>query len=68
MLKVYIITPFPDILNAMFEQSMLKKAIDRGKVKYIVINLFDFVKENDGRIDQKSNSVKFGYRNDFYEV
>ena len=43
MLKVYIITPFPDILNGIFEQSMLKKAVDRGKVKYIVINLFDFV-------------------------
>ena len=51
MLKIYIITPFPDILNALFNQSMLKKAIDRGKVKYIIINLFDFVKNNDGRID-----------------
>ena len=39
MLKIYIITPFPDILNALFSQSMLKKAIDREKVKYIIINL-----------------------------
>ena len=51
MLKIYIITPFPDILNALFNQSMLKKAVDREKVKYIIINLFDFVKNNDGRID-----------------
>jgi len=51
MLKIYIITPFPDILKAMFEQSMLKKAVDREKVKYVVINLFDFIKKNDGRID-----------------
>ena len=51
MLKIYIITPFPDILNALFNQSMLKKAVDRGKVKYIIINLFDFVKDHDSRID-----------------
>ena len=51
MLKVYIITPFPGILNAIFEQSMLKKAVDRKRVKYIVVNLFDFVKNNDSRID-----------------
>jgi len=51
MLKIYIITPFPDILNAIFKQSMLKKAIDRERVQYKTINLFDFVKQNDGRID-----------------
>ena len=51
MLKIYIITPFPDILNALFNQSMLKKAVDRGKVKYIIINLFDFVDRKDERID-----------------
>jgi len=51
MLKIYIITPFPDILNALFNQSMLKKAVDRGKVEYIIINLFDFVKDHDSRID-----------------
>ena len=51
MLKIYIITPFPDILNAVFKQSMLKKAIDREKVKYIVVDLFDFAKGHDERID-----------------
>ena len=43
MLKIYIITPFPDILSAIFEQSMLKKAVDREKVEYITVNLLDFV-------------------------
>ena len=51
MLTIYVITPFPDILDAIFNQSMLKKAVDRQKVKYVVINLFDFLNKDDGRID-----------------
>ena len=60
MLKIYIITPFPEILNAVFEQSMLKKAVDRKKVKYIIINLFDFVNQNDGRIDDYPYGIEKG--------
>ncbi|MBI45421.1 MAG: tRNA (guanosine(37)-N1)-methyltransferase TrmD [Candidatus Marinimicrobia bacterium] len=60
MLTIYVITPFPDILNAIFGQSMLKKAVDREKVKYVVINLFDFVNKDDGGIDDYPFGVSKG--------
>jgi len=51
MLKIYIITPFPDFLAPILNQSMLKKSVERNKVEYNIINLFDFVNNNDNRID-----------------
>jgi len=50
MLKIYIISPFPEILKSILSESMLKKAIERDKVDYKIINLFDFLDAND-RID-----------------
>ena len=50
MLKIYIISPFPDMLNSILEESMLKKAVERNKVEYNIINLFDFL-DNHDRID-----------------
>ena len=50
MLKIYIISPFPEILKSILSESMLKKAIERNKVDYKIINLFDFLDTND-RID-----------------
>ena len=50
MLKIYIISPFPEILKSILSESMLKKAIERDKVDYKIINLFDFLDTND-RID-----------------
>jgi tRNA (guanine37-N1)-methyltransferase len=50
MLKIYIITPFPDIVKPILGQSMLKKAVDREKVEYNIIDLYDYVKDQD-RID-----------------
>ena len=50
MLKIYIISPFPQILKSILSESMLKKAIERNKVDYKIVNLFDFLDTND-RID-----------------
>ena len=51
MLEIYIITPFPDFLIPILKQSMFKKSIERDKVKYTIVNLFDFLDDKDGRID-----------------
>ena len=51
MLTIHIITPFPNLLLPILEQSMFRKSVERNKVKYNVINLFDYVNDNDGRID-----------------
>tara|TARA_Y100000996_G_C22528033_1_gene645275 strand:+ start:910 stop:1614 length:705 start_codon:yes stop_codon:yes gene_type:complete len=50
MLKIYIITPFPDLIAPVLMQSMLKKSVERNKVEYNIINLFDFL-DDDSRID-----------------
>lgn len=42
MLKVQIISLFPDIVKPVFESSMLWKAKDKGLVEYCYINLRDF--------------------------
>jgi|TARA_B110000263_G_C15288256_1_gene501971 tRNA (guanine37-N1)-methyltransferase len=51
MLKIYIITPFPDFLVPVLQQSMFKKSVERNKVEYNIINLFDFLDDKDSRID-----------------
>ena len=51
MLTIHIITPFPDLLLPILGQSMFRKSVERNKVKYNIINLFDYVNDNDGRID-----------------
>ena len=51
MLKINIITPFPDFLVPILQQSMLKKSVERNKVEYNIINLFDFLNDKDNRID-----------------
>ena len=51
MLRIHIITPFPDFLAPVLMQSMLKKSVERNKVEYNIINLFDFLDNEDSRID-----------------
>ena len=51
MLKIYIITPFPDIVKPILNESMLKKAVERDKVEFVIINLFDFLDTKENRLD-----------------
>ena len=51
MLKIYIITPFPNIVRPILNESMLKKAVERNKVEFIIINLFDFLDNEENRLD-----------------
>ena len=51
MLKIYIITPFPNIVKPILNESMLKKSVERDKVEFIIINLFDFLDNKENRLD-----------------
>ena len=51
MLTIYIITPFPNIVKPILNESMLKKSVERNKAKFIIINLFDFLDDNEARLD-----------------
>ena len=51
MLSIYILTPFPDIVKPILNESMLKKSVERNKVKFIIINLFDFLDNKENRLD-----------------
>ena len=51
MMKVYIITPFPEIITPVLGESMLAKAEERGKVEYHILNLFEFLENKNDRID-----------------
>ncbi len=51
MLTIYIITPFPNIVKPILNESMLKKSVERNKVKFIIINLFDFLDDKETRLD-----------------
>jgi len=51
MMKVYIITPFPEIITSVLGESMLAKAEEREKVEYHILNLFEFLENKNDRID-----------------
>ena len=51
MLKIYIITPFPNIVKPILNESMLRKSVERDKVEFIIINLFDFLDNKENRLD-----------------
>ena len=51
-MKVYIVTPFPDMINSIINSSILAKSQERDCVEYYVYNLFDFAnKSTNKRID-----------------
>jgi len=51
MLSIYIITPFPEVVNPILNSSILNKAKEKKIVRYEVINLFDFLDTKTDRID-----------------
>ena len=51
-MKVYIVTPFPDMINSIINSSILAKSQERDCVEYYVYNLFEFAnKSTNKRID-----------------
>ena len=51
MLIINIITPFPDMFNIFLNNSIILKAKEKNKVKFNIINLFDYLGNSQQRID-----------------
>ena len=41
-MNIHFITPFPNVINSVMENSMIKKAQDSGLIDYKVYNLFEY--------------------------
>jgi len=50
-MKVFIITPFPDVIHSFMQNSMIKKAQEHEIVDYKVLNLFDYADKPHRNID-----------------
>ena len=50
-MKVFIITPFPDVIHSFMQNSMIKKAQEHEIIDYKVLNLFDYADKPHRNID-----------------
>ncbi len=50
-MKIYLLTPFPDMTKAVISESILGRAETKQHVQYHVVNLFDFADPPHFRID-----------------
>ena len=51
MMKISILTLFPNMLDGFLNESIIKRAIDKGKVEVELINFRDFSKYNNNQVD-----------------
>ena len=51
MKTISIITPIPDMINSIIEQSILRKSIERDVVKFDLVDLRDYGLGNYRQID-----------------
>lgn len=50
-MDIFFITPFPETINSFMENSMIKKAKDKGLINYKVFNLFEYANSPHQNID-----------------
>ena len=50
-MKIDILTLFPDMFNGVFEESIIKRAIDEDKVTINIINFRDYTKDPHNKVD-----------------
>ena len=50
-MKIDILTLFPDMFNGVFEESIIKRAIESEKVKINIINFRDYTKDPHNKVD-----------------
>ena len=50
-MKIDVLTLFPDMFDGVFEESIIKRAIDSGKVKINIINFRDYTKDPHNKVD-----------------
>ena len=53
-MKINILSLFPSIIAPFFENSIMKKVVDRGIVSYELISIRDFSKDKHKRCDDIS--------------
>lgn len=53
MKQIVIITPTPDTINSLVENSLLRQAVGRKIVEFIILNLRDFAKGNYRQVDDE---------------
>ena len=51
MLKIDILTIFPNMFDGVFQESILKRAIDDGKIEINLINFRDFTNDPHNKVD-----------------
>ena len=51
MLKIDILTLFPNMFDGVFQESILKRAIDDGKIEINLINFRDFTNDSHNKVD-----------------
>ncbi len=51
MLKIDILTLFPNMFDGVFQESILKRAIDDGKIEVNLINFRDFTNDPHNKVD-----------------
>ena len=59
-MKVYFITPFPQIINSAISDSILGRAQSKGLVSYNIHNLFEYTDDPNNRIDDYPFGGGFG--------
>ena len=52
-MKIFIVTAFPGIIQACLNETMYRKAAEKGCVEYLVWNLRDFTRDKHKQIDDK---------------
>lgn len=52
-MKITVLTLFPKMIEGFFEESIIKRAQDKGVVEIEVVNLRDFAKDKYGSVDDK---------------
>ena len=50
-MKIFIITPFPELIDNFMNGTMIKKAQDKALVNYKTLNLFDYTDHPHRNID-----------------
>ena len=52
-MRITILTPFPEMVKTVIGTSILERAVERGAVKYNLVNLFDYADEPHRKIDDE---------------
>ena len=58
-MDIHFLTPFPEMINSILNESILSRSASKGIVKYNIYNLFDYADEPHNKIDDYILSTGF---------